>query len=288
VLPVHPASAPPPVATPQLTRLDRHGDIHWRGSLHGGSEIVEFELWRHEPSASDPTPRPFVLLVPILAGGELLMEFIASSMFERGFDVAYCKRAGPALREGQRGPQLQALLNRTILHQRYFLAWLRSATIFEPQPHFVLGISLGGMIATAVAAYEPSLTGVGICLSGADLQSLVPASTEPRVRRWVEWRQQVDGVGIDHLRWELREYLQSEPLQLASAVPTPKVFMVSATYDSVVPRTNQDLLWEALGRPARMTVPLGHYSAALAIGPILDATSEHFRSLLRPTAATGH
>ncbi|MCA8975162.1 MAG: hypothetical protein KDC98_10590 [Planctomycetes bacterium] len=266
------------MAPPTLVGLDRVDATHWQGMLSGGGEIVEFDLWRADER--DPEGRPFVLLVPILAGGRVLMEIVAEDMFDRGFDVAFCKRAGSAMREGQRGPELQQLFARTVLHQRLFLAWLRDATAFEPQPQFVLGISLGGMIATAVAALERELTGVAICLSGADLQSLVPASAEARVQRWVEWRKDADGVGIDHLRWELHEYLTSDPLLLASAIATDKVFMVSARFDEVVPGKNQDLLWEALGRPARMTVPLGHYTAALAIGPILGAATDHFRELL--------
>lgn len=252
-----------------------------------GDEHVEFELWRAESrTLENGDTRPFVLLVPILAGGELLMELVAGSLFDRGFDVAFCLRAGSALSIGQRGADLQLLFERTVQHQRVFLAWLRGTTVFEPQPHFVLGLSLGGMVATAVAAHEPNLDGVAICLSGADLQSLVPRSSEPRVKRWIKWRQQTDGIGIDQLRWELREHLRFEPLLLASSVPTEKAFMVQATYDDVVPPANQELLWEALGRPARMTVPLGHYSAALAIGPILTAACDHFRALLSRVPAS--
>ena len=47
-------------------------------------------------------------------------------------------------------------------------------------------------------------------------------------------------------------------------------------FDDVVRPRYQQLLWEALGRPARMTVPLGHYTSALALGPILNAVSDFF------------
>ena len=55
---------------------------------------------------------------------------------------------------------------------------------------------------------------------------------------------------------------------------------VSAQFDTVVPERNQDLLWEALGRPARMRVPFGHYTSALAISSVLAAAAEHFTALM--------
>jgi len=73
---------------------------------------------------------------------------------------------------------------------------------------------------------------------------------------------------------------------MASAIATDKVLFVSADFDDVVPQSNQDLLWEALGRPARMNVPLGHYTAVLAIGPILTAAACHFAARVPSTMAT--
>ncbi|MCR9248611.1 MAG: lysophospholipase [bacterium] len=276
-LPASPSVAAAPLECPKLVRLERHAPARWRGALQGDGEVVTFELWseRERCYDRDQKARPLVLLVPMLAGGAALMDFVGDSMYSRGFDVALCNRAGSAMKPGQRGAELQELFRRTVLHQRLMLTWLRRD---RDQPQFVLGISLGGMVATAVAAQEPAVAGTAICLSGGHLESLIPASREPRVQRWVEWRQQVDGVGLDHVRWELREVLQYEPMALASAVPTAKVLFVSATLDDVVPPRNQDLLWEALGRPSRLFVPFGHYTAALAIAPILSAAASHFRA----------
>jgi pimeloyl-ACP methyl ester carboxylesterase len=239
--------------------------------LQGMGETVEFELWR-----SGGEPRPLVLLVPILAGGADLLENVGRRLQARGFDIAFCGRAGSALKPPQRGPELEELLRRTVLHQRLLLAWLRGPSNPPPRGTFVLGMSLGGMVATAVAALEPDLDGLAICLSGGDLPTLVPNSQEGRVEAWVKWRREADGVGTDHLQWELRRELALEPVAMAASIETAKVLFVSAWFDAVIPQHNQDLLWEALGRPARLTVPLGHYTAALAIDPILSAAADHF------------
>ncbi len=286
--PIHPRPPlPPPVAAapvppPELRELKDLGDGRSTGVLAAAGEEVRFHLRRADGNGR----KPLVLCVPILAGGDELMESVASRMRSHGFDVAFCARAGSALKPPQRGRDLDLLFQRTVLHQRILLAWLGSGPD-APTATFVLGMSMGGMVATVVAAEEPAVAGLAVCLSGADLGGLVLSSSERRVRSWREWRHTTDGVGDDHLRWEMQEFLVYEPLGFAAAIPTQKVLFVGADLDSVVPRRNQDLLWEALGRPPRLQVPLGHYTAALAIDTILGAAASHFAGLAadRPRAA---
>lgn len=246
-----------------------------RGTLAAGGETVQFELRRRPATGA---PRPLVLLLPILAGGEELLDSVAQRMLDHGFDVAFCARVGSALRPPQRGPELDDLFRRTVLHQRILLRWLRHADGVAPSGWFALGMSMGGMVATVLAALEPDLDGVTICLAGGDMGGMMGRSSEGRVRKWLAWRRATDGVGDDHLAWEVRQYLHHEPLAFAGSVPTGKVLFVSARFDTVVPRRHQDLLWEALGRPARLDVALGHYTAAVAIDPILGAAADHFRA----------
>ncbi|MCB9886137.1 MAG: hypothetical protein H6838_11635 [Planctomycetes bacterium] len=269
-------TAPP---APRLLALNDDGTGRLTGTLAAGDERIEFTWLRHRDGL--PT-RPCVLLVPILAGGAELMTSVANRMFARDFDVAWCERAGSALVAPQRGRDLDELLRRTVLHQRALLHWLRRAEAPPPQ-QFVLGISMGGMVGAILGAAEPDLDGLAICLAGGDFPSLVLASGERRVQRWVDWRRRTDGVGDDHLGWELRQQLRLEPLRVAPSIDTRKVLFVSAQFDDVVPRRNQDLLWEALGRPARLRVPFGHYTAALAIDEILGAAAAHFRARCRST-----
>jgi hypothetical protein len=52
--------------------------------------------------------------------------------------------------------------------------------------------------------------------------------------------------------------------------------MVGTTLDTVVRPQHQQLLWEALGRPRRLNLPLGHYTAALALDPVITSVAEFF------------
>jgi dienelactone hydrolase len=265
-----PAATAKAVPTPKLEAFLDLGGGRSGGVLTCGDEVVHFQ----HLTAVDGPPRPLVLLVPILAGGEELLDQVAMRLLDRGFDVAFCARVASAMKPPQRARELDALFARTVLHQRALLAWLREAA---PAPGvFVLGMSMGGMVTTVVAALEPDIDGVAICLAGGDLASVIHDSSEGRVQSWVRWRKETDGVGEDHLDWEFRALLRHEPLAFGSSIAAEKVLFVSAGFDSVVPRAQQDLLWESLGRPARLVLPLGHYTAALAIDQILDAAATHF------------
>lgn len=276
-----PARSAAPIAAATLQEFTELGDGRASGLLVAGTESVRFQLRR----AQVPAPRPLVVLVPILAGGDDLMEGVAQRMRGLGFDVAFCARTGSALKPPQRSAELDELFRRTVLHQRILLSWLRNSPE-PPTALFVLGLSMGGMVSVVVGALEPDLRSIAVCLSGGDLAGLVLSSSEQRVQSWVAWRRATDGVGDDHLQWELQHFLTHEPIPFAASIAPHKVLMVSATYDTVVPQRHQDLLWEALGRPARLRMPFGHYTAALAIDPILRAVAAHFAAqLAAPSAA---
>jgi pimeloyl-ACP methyl ester carboxylesterase len=245
-----------------------------RGTLHCGKERIGYEFW------SSPAPRPLVLLVPILAGGADLMQILAQRFWDRGFAVAWAARTGTALQPPQRGPELEELFRRTVVHQRILLHWCRGEPGVRADATFVLGISMGGMVATVVSALEPDLCGSAICLAGGDLPELLLHSGETRVLAWLAWREQTDGLGRSGLRDELARCLVTDPALLAPYVPTAELLFVSAEFDGVVPQRFQSVLWEALGRPARLQVPLGHYSTALALGPIVTAIAAAFHDRL--------
>lgn len=245
---------------------------HWHGQLAAGDERVHFQILRpaQRPDA------PFVALVPILAGGENLMHMVAEALGRRGYAVGWCRRVAGALVAPQRCEDLERLFRRTVVHYRMLLAWAREAELVAGRRAAVLGISMGGIIGSVLMAVEPDLQAGALCLAGADLPELVLCTTENRVLRWLEWRRRQDGCGDWEIGTELRRHLRSDPVHLSACVPTGKVLLVAATLDEVVPWHHQQLLWEALGRPRRVLLPLGHYSAALMLHPILDAVARFF------------
>ena len=239
----------------------------FRGRLTCGEEHPEFHLVLPER-----TPAPFLLCLPILAGGSDLMQFIAHDMADRGYVVAWGKRVQSALKPHQSPRDVETLFRRSIVHNRAVLAWARRQTWVTPGADALLGISTGGILAGTMLAVEPELSAGILILAGGDLPDLLQNSSESRIVKWREHRRQEDAKTDAEWTERLRRELHSDPARCAAYVPTGKVFMVVAGLDTVVPSRNRELLWEGFGRPARMQLPLfSHYSAVLGILPVLSA-----------------
>lgn len=265
---------PGPVEEMALVPVGSEDGVRFhRGRLAAGHERAEFHLLL-PPGAG---PSSFVLCLPILAGGRELMALVAARLAARGHAVAWTERVASALRDGQRGPELEALFRRTIVHNRMVLAWARQQPAIDASRMGCVGISMGGLAGAVILAVEPDLKGGALCLAGADLPDLVLASAEDRAVSWRRWRWREDGLGQGELEVELARCLLSDPGRLGPYVATDKVLLVGGTLDRVVPRRHQDALWESLGRPERRLYPLGHYTAAVAIGAILGEVDAFLR-----------
>jgi hypothetical protein len=242
----------------------------WRGQLECGEERTDF----HVLVPPHEAPAPFVLCLPILAGGQDLMWMVATSLAERGHIVAWSGRVASALRPGQRGPDLERLLRRTVIHNRMLLAWARRQPQVDDRRLGAVGISMGGIVGGILLAVEPSLCGAALCLSGGDLADLLMVSAEARAQSWREWRRSADGLLGSQLRREVALHVRSDPAALGPYVATDRVLLLSAMFDEVVPARSQRVLWESFGRPQRRLLPVGHYTSAVAFAAVLAAVDE--------------
>lgn len=250
-----------------------NGVAFFRARLVSGDEVAELHYLR--PQGEDVAP--FVLCLPILGGGDALMWILALDLARKGYAVAWADRIESAMRVGQRGAELEELFRRTVVQDRMALAWARTQPGIDAARTGILGVSVGGMVGAALLAVEPDVRAATLCITGGDLADLVLRSTERRVERWVEWRQRDDGMAASEIEREFERELLSDPIRLAPFVATGRVLLVGTTADGVVPPRHQDLLWEAFGRPRRALLPLGHYSAAIALPGVLATADAFFR-----------
>ena len=270
---------PGPVNEDYLVQLDKSGRIS-RGRLTCGDEKPEFHVIL--PAV---TPAPVLLCLPILAGGERLMWHIADHMAERGFAVVWGKRVASAMRSHQKVDDLEQLIRRSIVHNRAVLTWARRQAWADPGPASILGISTGGILGGTLLALEPDLGGGVLILAGGDLPDLLMNSTESRIEEWCHNRIQTDDLDRLRLRSSMRRGLLSDPARTGPYVPTDKVLLVNADLDTVVPPRNQELLWEALGRPERLRMHLfSHYSSILGLQTVLGRADEFLKSRLAAPA----
>jgi len=263
-----------PVEETSLVPIGRRAGVSFfRGQLRCGSEVADFHYLQPDQASA----QPFVLCLPILAGGDELMWIIGLDLASAGYSVAWSERVASALDTGQRGAELEQLFRRTVIQNRMVLHWARLQPQIDPRQTACVGVSMGGIVATVLLAAEPQLRAAALCLAGGDLARLMMVSAEGRVVRWRRWRHLEDGRGGSELYRELETDLLSDPALVGPFIATDKVIMIGSDLDEVVPIDKQDTLWESLGRPARHHLPLGHYTAALAFGSIFGSVHEFLR-----------
>jgi len=261
----------PPLVLVTAGELQADGTC-WRQD--GVLEIDGVELgYSYWLPAKGSQPAPFVLVLPILAGGERITEHVCESLARRGIAAGSIERAWRLFKDKETIDELEAKLVRVVCAQRAFLAWVAEREGIDRGRIGCFGISMGGILATLLAAVEPRLDCAVICLAGGDFGELVVSADEIKLERWVRERLAADGISAAELQERIRREFEVEPLHFAPAVDPRRVLFVAARWDGVIPRSSREALWQALGRPERVDVPLGHYTSILALDWLVGRAS---------------
>ena len=73
---------------------------------------------------------------------------------------------------------------------------------------------------------------------------------------------------------------RSDPLRVAHAVDPEKMLMITTSLDTVVPPRFQNKLWRAMGRPKRIDLFSGRYTAILYLPWVTDEVIDFFHEKL--------
>jgi dienelactone hydrolase len=165
-----------------------------------------------------------------------------------------------------------AAFRQAIVDARGVLGLLRGRGV----PVGILGFSLGGIIAHVLMGVEQVDLGVS-ALAGGDTAGIVWESMLTHAyRRGMEAR----GITLPRLS---ALWATGDPLRFAARLRPPRLRMVNARYDRLVPPRFTEALWEALGRPAIRWLPAGHITAFLFRRTIV---AEVLAGMGLPTPAT--
>lgn len=218
-------------------------------------QILEFRSTR-------PGPRPAVVVTPMFGGRQPIAKMIAPALARRGIHALVVLRAERYL-VGEAPPErLERVLRTAVIDRRRTLDYLVSRKDVDPQRLGAIGVSLGGLGTALLCASDERIKAGVLVLAGGGLDTLIPTSEERRALEFVEaWRAR--GVSPAALGAQIKEAVPSDPLVLASNLDPRQLLFVTARRDRAVPARNQELLWEAAGRPERYSLPTGHATTAI-------------------------
>jgi hypothetical protein len=234
----------------------------------GYRSVGVFYLPRTEGSGS----RPGILVLPVLRDPlNLASGTLARYLASQGF-AALEVRSGTSfldhVRVTQDGedPTWEDVETGMIRDGRRGLDWLSGQNGVDARRLGIIGISHGAMIGPCVMGADRRLRAGVFCMGGADEALIVARSRERSVRRFRERIMRVYGLTDpeDLLRLGQQRVSRTEPMRYATHVDPRAVLLFKTRRDRAVVPEAQDKLWEALGRPRRITLPFGHLGFGLA------------------------
>lgn len=232
---------------------------------------VEFEWFE----SAVPGRRPAIVFSPILGGDYPLERGFCRFFAARGYHVALVHRKTLKIKPEESIDSLEQRMRQAVLRVRQVVDWMAAHERVDAARLGSFGISMGGITSVIVAAVEPRLQAHVVAMAGGSIPDVLMSSkdsllTKPLARYLRENR-------MDRREFErrLRAALRTDPLLLAPYVDRERALLFVTLLDRTIGRKNALRLRGALGRPKTIFLPLGHYTALVAV-PVVKRESLRF------------
>ena len=240
--------------------------------------VVEFEWFE----SRQPGRRPAILFNPILGGDYPLERGMCRFFAAHGFHVALIHRKTLKISPEHPVERLELLLRQGVLRIRQVVDWMEQRDEVDPHRMGSFGISMGGIAGVISAAVEPRLRVHVVALAGGGLPEILATSqdrllTKPRAKYLA-----YNHLTPAQLETQLRERIRTDPVLMAPYVDATSLLLFIAVADRTIGLGNALRLRRALGRPATIFLPFGHYTTYLAIPYLRYESLRFFRSRLEP------
>lgn len=246
--------------------------------------VVEFEWFESKA----PGRRAAIVFNPILGGDYPLERGVCAYFAAHGLHVALVHRKTLKLAPEQPVSHIELLIRQGVLRIRQIVDWMERLDRVDPTRLGSFGISMGGMASVMTAAVEPRLRCHVVALAGGPIAGILATSGDKLLAKPRAKYLAVNQMDLKTLAARLRETIKTDPVRLAPYVDSSRLFMVIALADRTIGRANALRLWRALGRPRAAFLPLGHYTAYLALPYLKHASLRFFREQLADAESVVH
>ncbi len=221
---------------------------------------------------------PVVLFLPILHKGEPLTDSFARYFASRGI-AALSFRGKKKFLQGKRGLLFaKEVWRQSIIDVRRGMDWLEGQRGLDTSRMGICGISLGAVQSVLVAGVDRRLGCAAYLLGGGNIPKMLLTSEEKDIVRFRREVMALEGLDLKGFRARvLSGYQEVEPLNYAGRLPPGRILMIDACFDHVIVRECSDALWELSGRPHRVLLPTGHFTAILYLPYARWLAYRHFR-----------
>lgn len=205
---------------------------------------------------------PTILILPISGGIDFSVRSFASYLASHGFNCAVVHSRKVELKDAQSAEQVEDYFRQTVFDSRQVLDYLAEREEVDASRFGCLGLSLGGIKASLIAAVDERVKCSILGLAGGSIADVALLSKEKHIKGHIKELVEMR-VSPDTIHTELSEKVRTDPLKLAPYVDAKNVLMFIAAFDQIVPRKCGDQLRQALGKPETVYLFSGHYTAFL-------------------------
>ena len=232
-------------------------------------------------------PHAAVVVFPILAGSHVVSEGLAKALVNRGFAVARLERKELELAENPDPETLARALRAALLDGRRLLDWLVTRPEVDPDRLGVAGVSLGGILAATLLGVDDRVRAGILLMAGGGIAEILHDSAEKPVRAFRNTlREERRLEGREAFLAEVQPFTEPvDPLSYAEGIDPRSVLLVSGRFDRVIPPERTRALWEALGHPTWIRLPIGHYQFFPFFWWAVGRGADHLERALAPAGA---
>lgn len=279
----HAAGEIPEASSVVVEHIDSHVEVlrihipaHVPPALGSHTHALdEIEIVHFRPRPRGGTPRPLVLMSPILGNDMTLMPEFARGFTRLGYHAAVVMRKDFDFDPETILVDAETEFRMLVMRARQALDWLAARDEVDGARIATFGVSAGAIISACLAGVDPRPCAHVLVLAGGPLADVLVDTTESRFRDYVEQLRELEGWSDDRIRAELRRVLQTDPVRLAPRVRREDVLLFLARHDDSVPTRHGITLWRALGRPEIRILPFDHYKSFLLL-PYIQAAANRF------------
>ena len=224
-----------------------------------------------------PARRPAVVISPILGSETAFVTSFAERFAREGWHALVVFRPEIAYDPARPFAQVEERIADGVMRRVEALDWLLAHDDVDAARVASFGISAGGIEGALVAGVDPRYVGHVLGLAGGPLADVLVDSDEDDIRRMTDRVVATLRVPREELRARLRGSIRTDPVDLAPRVDPAAVLLVLARRDRAVPARCGLALRDALGRPATIFLPLGHYASILFLPFVAPRVVEFLR-----------
>jgi dienelactone hydrolase len=229
-------------------------------------------------------PKPLIIVLPIWGSRHLYpakkMTRVLRSRFDGDANVMHLDGREPLVDFNAMGAAEDVAAFRltiarmaeqcrvSLIDIRRILDWAETQPDIDPERIALIGFSVGAIIAAGAAQIDPRLAAT-VLVMGAANPAQVIAQAEGAAERNRE-------LILERFGWTQERYQQElelafgflDPARMGGRVDPARVLIFDAAHDERMPQTTRDALWEAMGRPERITLQYKHAFAFFSMSPL--------------------